>query len=748
MNTVVLVLSVFACVAEGGVFTRLGEKPPALEGPMAVGTPGPRPVRGSVLEVDVAELVRALSAAPAQRLDAALQSYGAIVQLPHPEIEADGAHHLDPAGGLVECFVAESPVMEPGLAAKFPEFRTYLVRSRDGRANGRLELTPRGLTAMLRTPEGTWMIDLWQSGDPRHAVVYWLHDLPGGGDWTCETTPGVHGPDDRVEHSGAFESRALQTARTVRLAVACTGEYALHHSALQGHAPNAVDPLAAIVTVVSRTNVVYEGDLGVHFNLVANNHLLMFTNPATDPYDTTCSGTGGTDCSGNLLAPNISTLASIIGNPNYDVGHVVTRIFGGVAYLGAVCGSNKGGGVSGIPRGGDIDPFSALVVIHELGHQFGANHTFSGTRGRCQGNVRLASAWEAGSGSSPMAYAGGCPVGDAPPSDNVAIFADPYFHHGSVVEMRAFLSSVTCPVSTTSGNDVPVISFTTANTSIPPETPFVLSALATDVNGDVLTYSWEEFDSGVARPLSGTGSEDNGQGALFRIFPPVLDDSRTFPAMSDVLSGVATPGERLPTVTGVTRRFRVIVRDNVAGAGASVVSGFTDLSIANGASAFAVTSPSAGTVLHPGPATVSWSVGNTNNPPISCASVSISLSIDDGGSFTIPLGTFPNTGSASVVLPDVVATSRVRVDGVGEIFFAISPAFEIAEPCVADVDDGSGTGTPDNGVTIDDLVYYLTIFESGNGQADVDDGSGTGTPDGGVTIDDLIYYLTRFEAGC
>ncbi len=69
-------------------------------------------------------------------------------------------------------------------------------------------------------------------------------------------------------------------------------------------------------------------------------------------------------------------------------------------------------------------------------------------------------------------------------------------------------------------------------------------------------------------------------------------------------------------------------------------------------------------------------------------------------------------------------------------------------PCVADVDDGSGTGSPDNGVTIDDLLYYLGQFEAGDAAADVDDGSGTGTPDGGVTIDDLIYYLTRFEAGC
>ncbi len=68
--------------------------------------------------------------------------------------------------------------------------------------------------------------------------------------------------------------------------------------------------------------------------------------------------------------------------------------------------------------------------------------------------------------------------------------------------------------------------------------------------------------------------------------------------------------------------------------------------------------------------------------------------------------------------------------------------------CVADVDDGSGSGIFDGGVTIDDLIYYLGLFEAGDIGADVDDGSGIGTRDGGVTIDDLIFYLSRFEAGC
>ena len=61
--------------------------------------------------------------------------------------------------------------------------------------------------------------------------------------------------------------------------------------------------------------------------------------------------------------------------------------------------------------------------------------------------------------------------------------------------------------------------------------------------------------------------------------------------------------------------------------------------------------------------------------------------------------------------------------------------------CAADIDG-------DLGVTIEDLLGYLEAFESGRLMADMDDGTGTGTLDGGVTIEDLLYFLGRFEAGC
>jgi hypothetical protein len=744
-----LLVCVTASCAMAQEFSVLPADPPA---PADWSIPGPRPVNGATLRIDPAALAAVLAAAPAHRLDARLADYGLLIDLPHP------------SGAMVPCHIAESPVMDPALQARFPQIRAYLVQSVDGLASGRLEITPRGLTAMLRAvrPEhdaarpragDTWMIDPWQSGDPRHAVVYWLRDLAAVNDWTCHTA-GEPLEADRLPMAAAADSegsvvvrgqdsggsntpRGGLQLRTIRLAMACTGEWGLHQCTVQGNPPNLVDPLAAIVTVVSRTNVIYEADLAVHLSLVADNDQLVFIDPATDPYPDACDGTGGSDCSGPYLAANIEALNTIIGAEDFDLGHLLTRVYGGVAYLGAVCGDSKAGGISGIPRGGDVDPLAALVVIHEIGHQFGARHSYSGVRGRCQGNVTLNTAWEAGTGSSPMGYAGGCPVGDAPPSDNIVLFADPFFHHGSVREMTLLLGQRTCPQQTSTGNTLPIIESITPDTNIPPGTPFTLAAVAMDPDGDLLTFSWEQYDNGVARPITGDDAVDNGEGALFRIFPPVHSAARTFPQMSDVLAGTHTPGELLPTVTGVTRRFRVIVRDNFPGAGGAVYSGFTRLTLPPGTSPFAVTAPADSATVQPGAKTVEWTVGGTNVPPISCATVTITLSADDGVTFDQSLGTFPNTGSAAVALPELPDPStiaRIRIDADGQIFFAVSRPFTLIGQCRADFDG-------ENGVEVSDIFAFLSAWFALDSAADIDG-------DNTIAVPDIFAFLSLWFAGC
>ncbi|MFO0835262.1 MAG: zinc-dependent metalloprotease family protein [Phycisphaerales bacterium] len=710
--------------AAGAQFFSFVDRPSDLA-PFAGSVPGPRPLGGSVVFSDHERLAAAVARAPEQDLARDLATYGMVIQLPTPD------------GQLIDAFIARSPVMEPELAARYPQLQTFIVRTGDGSATGRLEVTPRGLTAMLRTTEGeAWMIDPAWSGDETTLMSYALRDLSASIDWTCHTDAAKHGKHrPRMDGAGGHTTRATQSLLTARVAMACTGEYGVHQSTIQGHAPNVADPLAAIVTVIARANVVYEADLGVHFNLVGDEDKVVFFDPDTDPFPTTCDGLGGADCSSPVLNALPGALSSKLSSV-WDIAHCMTRVAGGVAYLWDVCSGN--GGVSGIPRGGDIDPFSALVVIHEMGHQFGANHTFSGTRGRCGNNANLSTAWEAGSGSSPMAYAGGCPVGDAPPSDNIVQFADPFFHHGSIEEMRAFIPFATCMGSNGSSNNVPIIWFVTPNQPIPPATPFALSAAATDADGELLTYSWEQFDNGVRRPLEGDGSEDNGQGSLFRAFPPTLDSWRTFPSMSGVLAGGLVRGERLPTVTGVGRKFRVVVRDNHPGVGATATSSMVTLTIAPGTSAFGVTAPVESALVNAGPdnpVNVTWTVGNTDAAPISAASVEIRLSTDNGLTWPYFLGTFPNSGSASVVCPiRPTSGARVKVDAAGKIFFAVSRPFTLVNPCPADFNHDGFV----NGNDYDDFAALFDVADPG---ADFNH-------DGFVNGNDYDEFADHFDVGC
>lgn len=126
---------------------------------------------------------------------------------------------------------------------------------------------------------------------------------------------------------------------------------------------------------------------------------------------------------------------------------------------------------------------------------------------------------------------------------------------------------------------------------------------------------------------------------------------------------------------------------------------------------------------------------------IAQAQFSIPWSTVDGGGGTSTGGTFILRGT--IGQPDAGKSAGGS--------FALSGGYwslGVDTGCPADLDDGSGTGTPDGAVTIDDLLYFLVVFETGDVGADLDDGSGTGTPDGAVTIDDLLYFLVRFENGC
>jgi Metallo-peptidase family M12B Reprolysin-like len=545
----------------------------------------------------------------------------------------------------------ESSVMAPELAAKFPEIRTFVGQCLENPAiTVRFDSTPSGFHAQILSPDGASYIDPYLRGNSRLHVCYFKRDYKSAAkEFQCLSSE----PDAKMSSTMAQPASGVSlngNLRTYRLACAATGEYTTHYGGTVASA------MSGIVTAVNRVTGIYETELGIRLVLVANNNLLVYTNSATDPY------TDGNPSA--LLTQNQSNLDTIIGNANYDIGHVFGTGGGGLASVGVVCVTGlKAHGETGMypPTG---DAFWVDYVAHEIGHQFGATHSFNSTSGACNGNRCASTAYEPGSGSTIMAYAGICG------SDNLQAHSNPYFHAASFEQIMNFVTGGAGSgggTATMTGNHSPVVS-AGASYTIPAGTPFTLTASGSDPDADGLTWCWEERDLGPAASLAAT---DNGSSPLFRSVTPVASPSRTFPQLSDILNNTSTPGERL-TSTNRTMNFRVTARDNRAGGG-GVASADMQVTIVASAGPFRITSPTNGTSWS-GQGTITWNVAGTAAVPINAANVNIFLSSDGGQTFPFLLASnLPNTGTATISLPNIsTASARVKVQGSDNIFFDIS----------------------------------------------------------------------------
>jgi len=566
--------------------------------------------------------------------------YDVIIPLPMPD------------GTTANFKLLKFSVMAKELSNKFPNIRSYTaIGIDDPSAVAKLDITPKGFHAMILSSDKSQIYIDPLVAEQNQYISYDRKYFPSKGNGIeCHVEEVTNEMQEPINNSLVPVGDCQ--LRQYRLALACTGEYAqFHDDDDDANGDIVADALAAMVTSMNRVNGVFEQDAGITMQIIGNNNLLIFTNPATDPYT---NGNGSA-----MLSQNQTTCDNIIGSANYDIGHVFSTGGGGVASLRSPCSNNrKAYGVTG--QGSPIgDPFDIDFVAHEIGHQFGGNHT---QNNNCQ---RSGASVEPGSASTIMGYAGIC-------NPNIQDNSDSYFHGINIAEMADFVTGNghNCPTILSSSNNSP-----TANAGnnyiIPISTPFELTAVGSDPDGDPITYCWEQMDdeAGENMPPEPT----NTQGPNFRSYTPTLDPVRTFPNLNTLLTGATNDWEVLPGVNR-TLNFTVSVRDNNSGYGCVAKD---DMTVTTSASAgpFQITYPTSTETWTAGETrTLTWDVANTNLTPVSCSQVDILVSTDGGFNFSTIASNIPNDGNYDYVVPNIESPDiRFKIICSNNIFFSISP---------------------------------------------------------------------------
>lgn len=586
--------------------------------------------------------------------------------------------------GVLEKFLVwESSNFEPELQAKYPDIKAYAgIGITDPKASVNFSLSPKGMqTMVMRSGNESEFIEASPS-DKKNYVLFSAKGRANGSlPFACKTEDVVI--NNQILSKVGKVAASNKLFKTLKLALSCTGEYAAYHGGTKEAA------LAAMNATMTRVNGVFNRDLAVQLIIIGNNTNVIYTDATTDPYSDAgsadldvenCMSTTG-DCPGRWNNELQTTLTSQIGEGNYDIGHLFGATGGGgnAGCIGCVCDAltstdstpvyqtGKGSGYTspadGIPQG---DSFDIDFVAHEMGHQLGANHTFSHDVEGTGVNV------EPGSGSTIMGYAG------ITTDYDVQSKSDAYFAYASILQIQNKLATKSCPVSSTISSNRPVID-AGVDFTIPKGTAFILKGTGSDLDGDTITYTWEQNDS-ANNSASGSNSfavSTKTSGPLFRSLSPSLSAIRYMPNYSNVLANKLTSNWESVSTVARTLHFVLTGRDNAAQGAAQTNSSKMTVNVSGTAGPFAVTSQNTENTswLQGSSQTITWSVNGTDGISGS-DKVNIKLSVDGGLTFTTVLASnTANDGSEVITVPNVSGKKcRILIEPVANIYYAVNSA--------------------------------------------------------------------------
>jgi hypothetical protein len=612
---------------------------------------------------------------------------------------------LPTAEGKIEKFAVYSdPVMEKSMADRY-QLGSYVgVGVDDPSKYLRFSTSPNDMQSMIIKDGKFQFIEPITNDKQVYGVFYKTKRTESEHGFECTTDEKnlldiksleINGKKTLSSINAGITNRPASTKfRTYRLALAVTGEYTKKFDPNGG----TTNTVAQMNATMNRVNGIFQKDFGIKL-IIQDLPNIIYTDPNTDFY-TPPAAQG--DPSLNLQLQQM--LTQDVGNENYDMGHVFNAAGGNgnAGGIGTTCVNPatptslaKGSAFTQManPTG---DAFDIDYAAHEMGHQLGANHTFSHASEGSGVNI------EPGGGTTIMGYAGIT-------GDNVQMVTDAYFHYSSINQVLNKLDSkTTCGVwQDIVTNTPPVISPLNATYSIPKGTAYYLDASATDT--DPIKYTWEQYNSVDAfHSISGdTGWGYNSQGALTRSYFGTTDGRRYFPSLPIVMSGKLTDKEKWESVSYVPRllNYAVTVRDE--NATPMLVSAETKVDVKEDGP-FKFKGLSEATILYSNAAnTISWDVVNTNNAPYNVTNVKIEYTTDlvNGSSWTELVASTPNTGSYTAQLPQgVTGPIKLKISAIGNIFYAVSPKVTIGTAPTSTTDAPTGVSAIDAEILKTDAV--------------------------------------------